>query len=91
MNLNRKPIKLYKVIFNEYTNCMCNCVLAEMEYKELDLNGKIVNEGTETEYLRIPKTGTLVIREDELDLYKKFGNGFKTIELVGEMYIDKEE
>ena len=93
MNLDRKPIKLYKVVFNEYTNCMNNCVSAEMEYKEWDLNKKADNSkppiciSTKTEYIHIPQTGTLVVREDELDLFKKFGNGFRTIELVGEMYV----
>lgn len=46
MNLDRKPIKLYKVIFNEYTNCMNNYVSVEMEYKECDLNDKLVDKGS---------------------------------------------
>lgn len=39
------------------------------------------------EYLKVGRDPFLV-REDELDYYKKFGDGFETIRLVGYMAID---
>ena len=75
--LKMKRIKIYSVVFVEYTNCLRDTVSTNEE----DL-GKV-------EYLEIPKTG-LLIREDELDEYKKYGQGFKSITLVGEMYVKEE-
>ena len=74
-----ETVKLYRVTFNEYTNCMHNCVAryTDEEGKEVPLL---------EQYLHIPKTG-LIIREDELNQYKEYGNGFSSIQIVGEMYI----
>ena len=72
-------VKLYRVTFNEYTNYMHDTVAryTDKEGKELSLL---------EQYLHIPKTG-LIIREDELNQYKEYGNGFSSIQIVGEMYI----
>ena len=39
------------------------------------------------EYITIPKVG-LVIREDEIEQYKSYGDGIKELSIVGEMIID---
>ena len=75
--LKMKRIKIYSVVFVEYTNCLRDIVRTNEE----DLGN--------VEYLEIPKTG-LLIREDELDEYKKYGQGFKSTTLVGEMYVKEE-
>ncbi|MBR4397351.1 MAG: hypothetical protein IKS93_05805 [Methanobrevibacter sp.] len=69
-------VKLYRVTFNQYTNCMRDTVA-----KHTKVEGK---DGTE--YLTIPK-GDLIVREDELNEYKEYGDGFESIRIVGEMYI----
>jgi hypothetical protein len=76
--LKMKRIKIYSVVFVEYTNCLQDTVSTNEE----DLGN--------VEYLEIPKTG-LLIREDELDEYKKYGQGFKSTTLVGEMYVKEEK
>ena len=40
------------------------------------------------DFLHIPETG-LVIREDELDIYKEYGNGFASLTIVGEMLVEE--
>ena len=42
------------------------------------------------EYLQIPEGG-LLVRESELEKYRKFGHGYKNIELVGSIYPVMEE
>lgn len=39
------------------------------------------------EYITIPKVG-LIIREDEIEQYKSYGDGIKELSIVGEMIID---
>ena len=73
-NLNKKPIRLYHVTFNSYSNVMRDTVSN--------------NHGFESSYIKIPKTG-LIVREDELDVYREYGNGFESIKIVGEMYISE--
>ena len=73
-----KRIKIYSVVFVEYTNCLQDTVSTGEE----DL--------AKIKYLTIPKTG-LLVREDELDEYKKYGQGFKSTTLVGEMYVNEKE
>ena len=66
-------VKLYSVVFNQYSDCLNNAV----SYEDPDTQ--------KTRYLHIPKTG-LVVREDKLQDYAKFGNGFSSISIVGEIY-----
>lgn len=73
-----KRIKIYSVVFVEYTNCIRDTVSTSEE------------DWAKVEYLTIPKTG-LLVREDELDEYKKYGQGFKSAILVGEMYVNEKE
>ena len=73
-----KRIKIYSVVFVQYTNCLRDTVSTDEE------------DWDKVKYLTIPKTG-LLIREDELDEYKKYGQGFKSITLVGEMYVKEIE
>ena len=75
LNRNKKFIKLYEVTFNTYTN-WTNDTVANYEDEE------------DTCYITIPKTG-LIIREDEIELYKKYGNGFASLTIVGEMLVEE--
>jgi hypothetical protein len=59
--------KLYAVEFIHYTNCMKDVVHSE----ELDI------------YLKIVGGGTFIVPEKYLDYFKKFGDGYKSINLVG--------
>ena len=72
-----KEEKVYFVKFNLYTN---GTYLTVAYHNDID--------GT-SEYLDIPYGG-LLIRESELEKYRKFGNGYKTIKLVGSMYFSEE-
>ena len=69
--------KVYRVTFNSYTNYSNDTVSLSngFERKKFDID---------KEYLHIPKYG-LVIRESELEFYRRYGDGFESIKLVGEM------
>lgn len=73
-----KEEKVYIVEFNTYTNCMYDTV-SDGNYEDL----------SKTEYLSIP-LGGLLVRESELTKYSKFGNGYKSIKLVGSMYFKED-
>ena len=66
--------KVYAVEFMEYTNCMKDTVSDGNE-----------NIG-ETKYITIGKEPFLV-RESELNKYRKYGNGFRSITFVGNISI----
>lgn len=61
---------IYRVTFNEYTNCTKDAV----SDKNYDI-GKL-------QYIHIPSNG-LLIRESEIDKYIKYGKGFASLECVG--------
>lgn len=65
--------KVYKVTFIEYTNALKNCVA----------NGK---EGKDRKYLSLPHNSSLVVKETELHTLWEYGQGFRTVEYVGDLY-----
>ncbi len=81
-----KHIKLYKVVFNNYYNYSDLNKVSSMklnEYNEfVDEDGKNVSfDGNNYQYLDIPNP--FIIREDEIEKYKKYGCGYKSLEYVG--------
>ena len=71
-----KEEKIYLVEFNTYTNC-CYDTVSNGEYDDFK----------KMKYLDIP-LGGLLVRESELGLYAVYGDGYKTIKLVGSMYFE---
>ena len=69
-----KTIKVYSVTFIEYTDVLKEAVYSEEDKKYLNLDNKY---------------GSLLIREDELEKYSKYGKGFKELNLVGYIIIDQ--
>ena len=81
-----KHIKMYKVVFNNYYNYSNLNKVSSMklnEYNEfVDEDGKNVSyKGNNYQYLDIPNP--FIIREDEIEKYKKFGCGYKSLEYIG--------
>lgn len=81
-----KHVKMYKVTFNHYYNDSDLNKVSSMklnEYNEfVDEDGKNVSyEGNNYQYLDIPNP--FIIREDEIEKYKKYGCGYKLLEYVG--------
>lgn len=85
-------IKLYKVTFNEYaTNSYDKHTQISTAHHNLD--GDYVDEkgrnismnlgSKDYKYLSIP--GSFIIKESEIEHYKKFGNGIKELIYVGSM------
>lgn len=72
-----KPIRMYKVTFNEYYHMLCE----EKGYTRIQYKPEECNVGDEPKLLVIPDV--FIIREDEFDKYKDFGRGFYKIEYVG--------
>lgn len=68
---NKKLIKVYRVEFMEYNNCLKDCV----SYKKS-------SNISDYQYINLGKHEFLV-KEYELEEYKKFGKGLKKIEFVG--------
>lgn len=73
--------KVYKVEFIEYTNCLNDTVS--------DWNGHGLPKLDEINYLHVGNNGFLV-RERDLEKYRKFGKGYRNISLVGIMEFPKE-
>ena len=69
-----KTIKVYSVTFIEYTDVLKEAVYSEEDKEYLNLDNKY---------------GSLLIREDELEKYSKYGKGFKELNLVGYIIIDQ--
>lgn len=69
----KKLIKLYSVEFIEYTNAVYDTVANE--------DGQYLD-------VKVENGGGFIIREDEIDFYKQFGKGFRSLNYVGRMYID---
>ena len=69
--------RVYIVEFNTYTNSCCDTV-SDGDYDDL----------SETKYYLSIPLGGLLVRESELEKYSKFGNGYKSIKLVGSMYFN---
>lgn len=78
-----KHIKLYKVIFNYYIN---NNEISSAKYNEF--NKYVGEDGKEisinnVSYLYIPNP--FIIKEDEIEKYKKYGCGYKSLEYIGSL------
>lgn len=69
-----KTEKVYAVTFMQYTNCLNDTVSTNND------------DWTKSEYLNIGKE-TFLVKESDLDKYKKFGNGYKTLIFVGNIAI----
>lgn len=76
----KKLVKLYSVEFIEYTNATYDTV-TNKDGQYLDV--------------KVENGGGFIIREDEIDFYKQFGKGFRSLNYVGHMYAnclsDKED
>lgn len=71
-----KKDRIYLVTFNKYT-----------DYSNQTVARYYTVDGVEkSEYISIPESG-LIIRERDFDAYRKFGEGFRTLQIVGEMYV----
>lgn len=66
--------KVYEVEFMEYTNCMRNTV--SNRTREIG-DKRYINVGNEP----------FLVRESELDKYREWGNGFRSIKFVGNIDI----
>lgn len=89
-----KEIKLYKVTFNEYCSTYNSKTMISTAHHNLD--GDYVDEkgrnltvsiSEDYETLNIPKD--FIIKENEIEYYKKFGNGIRTLEYIGSMLINE--
>ena len=65
-----KKTKIYSATFIQYTNCMHDTVSTG--------SGNIAEE----KYLDVSE-GPVLIREEDIDFYKQFGNGFASLNFVG--------
>ena len=79
-----KHIKMYKVTFNHYFNNTDRNTVDTCYYDEY--HNYVGEDGKEPKldnihYLYIPNI--FIIREDEIEKYKKFGCGYESLEYVG--------
>ena len=68
--------KVYAVEFMAYTNCLKDTIS--------DYDGTSEFEFGKCNYIDVGRNNFLV-RESELEFYRKFGQGFKSITFVGNM------
>ena len=64
--------KLYKIYFNTYTNTYPGDTV---RYNDEDMV-----------FLQCDEDGSLIIKEDEFDYYRQFGNGIKSMNYIGLFY-----
>lgn len=62
--------KVYQVEFMQYTNCSRDTVCNNTD---LIKDSKYIHVGKEQ----------LLVRESDLDKYREYGNGFRTVKFVG--------
>lgn len=70
--------KIYSVEFMTYTNCMQDTVS--------DWDGKGSPSLKDIKYLDVGHN--FLIKESEIEKYKKFGQGYRNLKFVGELMID---
>ena len=63
-------MKVYAVTFNEYTNCLRDCVA----HNEKDMD-----------FIEIPRNTPFLIFENEVAFYQDYGGGINTLTQVGEI------
>lgn len=64
--------KVYKVKFMQYTNCFMDTVS----------DG---NEDIDTRKYLLIGTDSVIIKESDLSKYMKYGNGFRSVEFIGNL------
>ena len=69
--------KVYAAEFMTYTNCLRNTV---SNYKEGDPIESV-------KYLNVG-VGTFLVKESDIDKYRKFGDGYKSLMFVGNIEVD---
>ena len=67
--------KIYSVTFNQYTNCMKDTV-------------SVKNDDGTYDYLDVGDS-PLLIREEEIEKYRHWGEGIKDLHYVGELVEDE--
>ena len=85
-----KHIKMYEVTFNYYYNGTDYNTVSSYKFNEY--NEYVGEDGRSADakngdYLHIPNP--FIIREDEIEKYKKYGCGYKSLRYVGSI-IDEE-
>lgn len=78
--MSQETEKIYAVDFISYTNCMNDTV------SDWDGTGSPMDR--DTEYLHVEKP--FLIRESDIDYYKKFGQGFRSLTLVGYLSVPED-
>lgn len=79
-----KHIKMYEVIFNYYYNKTDYNTVSTYKFNEY--NEYVGEDGRSADckngdYLHIPNP--FIIREDEIEKYKKYGCGYKSLKYIG--------
>ena len=85
-----KHVKMYEVTFNYYYNKTDYNTVSTYKFNEY--NEYVGEDGRSADtkngsYLHIPNP--FIIREDEIEKYKKYGCGYKSLRYVGSI-IDEE-
>jgi len=70
--------KIYFVEFMSYTNCLNDTVS--------DWNGEGIPKVGEQKYLHVGHN--FLVKESELEKYRKFGEGYRIIKFVGELLVE---
>ena len=73
-----KEIKMYSVIFREHTNYARDCVT--------NLNPRPETETGVHKEVYLKADHEFLVREDELEGYRKFGGGFALVKFAGWTY-----
>lgn len=67
--------KLYEIEFMRYTNCMRDTICNDAK------------DMKDTEYIHVGHE-PFIVRESEIEKYKKWGGGFRVVRFVGNMIND---
>ena len=73
------PVKIYRITFRQYINGSRNTVS----------NHNSTNPCEKDSYIELEKNGSILVRENEIDFYKQFGDGIDTMEFVGLLYPER--
>ena len=92
-----KEVKMYKVMFNEYYNELVyhQNKISTAHYNSdgqyVDENGTNIsmNIDKKASYETLTIPNPFLIREDEIEKYKKYGNGYCSIDYVGSVLVEE--
>ena len=92
-----KEVKMYKVMFNEYHNELVyhhNKISTahfnlDGEYVDEDGMNISMNIDKKANYETLTIPNPFLIREDEIEKYKKYGNGYHSIDYVGSVLVEE--